>query len=182
MKWRKWALVIHRDLGYFFTGVIIIYAVSGLAVNHADDWNANFIIAEREVVLDLPREHRDISEQDVLVNLASLGAKESYRSFDFPSSEKIKIYLAEGSILARLRDGKGTYETIRRRPVLFQLNALHLNPEKWWKIFSDVFAIALILIVITGLLLPRGRLGLAGRGKWLVGAGALVPIAALMMM
>jgi hypothetical protein len=49
MKWRSWALVIHRDLGYFFTGVIVIYAVSGLAVNHADDWDANFIVEERDV-------------------------------------------------------------------------------------------------------------------------------------
>lgn len=182
IKWRGWALVIHRDLGYFFTGVVVIYAISGLAVNHADNWDANFIIEEREVTLSLPQDRYEVTEEHVRANLASLGAAESYRSHDFPSPQKIKIYLAEGSILARLSDGQGTYETIRRRPVLYYLNALHLNPAKWWKIFSDVFAIALILIVITGLLLPRGRLGLAGRGKWLLGAGILVPLAALVMM
>jgi hypothetical protein len=182
MKWRSWALVIHRDLGYFFTGVIVIYAISGLAVNHADDWDANFIVAEREVELTLPQDRYEVTEESVRANLVSLDAEGSYRSYDFPSPQKIKIYLEGGSILARLSDGKGTYETIRRRPVLFHLNALHLNPQKWWKLFSDVFALALILIVITGLLLPRGRLGLAGRGKWLLGAGVLVPIAALVMM
>jgi uncharacterized protein len=181
MKWRSSALVIHRDLGYFFTGVIVIYAVSGLAVNHADDWDANFIVEERKVMLDLPRERYDVTEEQVRTNLVSLGAAEDYRSHDFPSPQKIKIYLVNGSILARLSDGQGTHETIRRRPVLYHLNALHLNPAKWWKIFSDVFAVALILIVITGLLLPRGRQGLAGRGKWLVGAGIIAPLAALMM-
>lgn len=181
MKWRKWALVLHRDLGYFFTGVIVIYAISGLAVNHADDWDANFIVAEQEVRLDLPQERYEITEDQVRANLVSLGAEDDYRSHDFPSPQKIKIYLADGSILAKLSDGQGTYETIRRRPVLYHLNALHLNPAKWWKIFSDVFAVSLILIVITGLLLPRGRLGLAGRGKWLLGAGVLVPLAALVM-
>jgi hypothetical protein len=182
MKWRSWALVIHRDLGYFFTGVIVIYAVSGLAVNHADDWDANFIVEERDVALDLPRERYEVTEEHVRANLVSLDAADDYRSHDFPSPQKIKIYLADGSILARLTDGQGTYETIRRRPVFYYLNALHLNPAKWWKIFSDVFAVALILIVMTGLLLPRGRLGLAGRGKWLVGAGILAPLAALVMM
>lgn len=181
MKWRGWALAIHRDLGYFFTGVIVIYAVSGLAVNHASDWDSNFIVAERPVKLDLPAQRYDITEEHVRANLVSLGAAAGYRSHDFPSPQKIKIYLDEGSILARLDDGQGTYETIRRRPVLYHLNALHLNPEKWWKIFSDIFAVALILIVLTGLLLPRGRKGLAGRGKWLVAAGVLVPLAALVM-
>jgi uncharacterized protein len=74
-------------------------------------------------------------------------------------------------------------QTYRLQPVVVEyLHALHLNPAKWWRIFSDVFAVSLILIVITGLLIPRGRQGLAGRGKWLVGTGILVPLVALVMM
>jgi hypothetical protein len=72
-------------------------------------------------------------------------------------------------------------ESVRRRPVFHQLNMLHLNPTKWWRIFSDLFAGALILIALTGLLIPRGRNGLGGRGKWLVAAGLSVPLAALLL-
>ena len=48
MKWRKWNNIIHRDLGYLCVGLTIIYAVSGVAVNHVQDWNPNYIIEKQE--------------------------------------------------------------------------------------------------------------------------------------
>ena len=63
MKWRRWVVALHRDLGYFFTGVIVLYAMSGIAVNHVDDWNPNFVIDRRDITLDLPREPHDGVEQ-----------------------------------------------------------------------------------------------------------------------
>jgi len=182
MKWRCWAIVLHRDLGYFFTGVIVLYAISGIAVNHADDWNPNFIIDRREITLDLPRERSEITADHVLAGLSPLGETENYRSFDFPSSEKIKIYLRNGDVVANVRDGRGCHETIRRRPLLHHLNMLHLNPEKWWKAFSDLFAVGLVLIALTGLLVARGRQGFLGRGKWLFGAGLVIPLAAMLVL
>jgi len=182
MKWRCWALGLHRDLGYFFTGVVIVYAISGLAVNHAADWDSSFVIERTDLNLDLPTEPADVNDEVVLANLRAIGEAHNYKAFDFPSRSKIKIYLQDGSIMARLSDGRGTYETIRRRPVLYDVNRLHLNPTAWWRLFSDVFAVCLILIAMTGILLPKGRKGLAGRGKWLVGAGLLVPLAAIAWM
>ncbi len=182
MKWRCWAMILHRDLGYFFTGVVIIYAISGLAVNHADSWNSSFVESNKAVQLDLPHERAQVTEDHVRAALASIGAADQYESFDFPSSRKIKIYLKEGSVLAKLSDGSGTYETIRPRWFLYYANRLHLNPARWWRLFSDVFAASLLVIAVTGLVIPRGGAGLAGRGKWLVAAGALVPLAAVMVM
>ena len=128
MKWRCWAMILHRDLGYFFTGVVIIYAISGLAVNHADSWNSSFVESNKAVQLDLPHERAQVTEDHVRAALASIGAADQYESFDFPSSRKIKIYLKEGSVLAKLSDGSGTYETIRPRWFLYYANRLHLNP------------------------------------------------------
>jgi len=181
MKWRRWLVVLHRDVGYFFAGVVVLYAISGIAVNHADDWNPNFIIDRRDITLNLPRERSKITAEGVVACLSPIGEVENYRSFDFPSPEKIKIYLKNGDIVASLRDGRGSHETIRRRPLLHQVNMLHVNPEKWWKIFSDLFAIGLVLIALTGLFVARGRQGLIGRGKWLVGAGLLVPLVAMLV-
>jgi hypothetical protein len=36
--------VIHRDLGYVCVGLTLVYAVSGVAVNHVRDWNPNYRI------------------------------------------------------------------------------------------------------------------------------------------
>ncbi|MBX7075486.1 MAG: PepSY-associated TM helix domain-containing protein [Pirellulales bacterium] len=181
MKWRGWIVALHRDMGYFFTGALLLYAVSGLAVNHVDDWNPSFVIERRAVTLDLPSEASQVTERAVLANLEPLGEASNLRGFDFPSASRVKIYLKDGSIVAHLSDGQGEYETIRRRPLLYQVNTLHLNPAKWWKVFSDVFAASLILIAATGLFVARGRHGLAGRGKWFVGAGLVAPLAAMIL-
>lgn len=181
MKLKGWLLVLHRDVGYFFTGVIVIYALSGIAVNHADSWNPNFVVEQHPVALNLPRDPTEISATKVANALAEAGETKSFRSFAFPSREKIKIYFSDGDIVANLESGCGMRESVRRRPVFHQLNMLHLNPTKWWRIFSDLFAGALILIALTGLLIPRGRNGLGGRGKWLVAAGLSVPLAAMFL-
>jgi hypothetical protein len=34
MRLRRLITATHRDLGYFFAGLTVIYAVSGIAVNH----------------------------------------------------------------------------------------------------------------------------------------------------
>jgi hypothetical protein len=182
MKWRGWLIAVHRDLGYFFTGVLLLYAVSGLAVNHVDDWNPSFAVERREVTLELPTERSQVTRQAVLEVLEPLGEADRLRGYDFPSASRVKIYLKDGSIVANLADGQGEYEAIRRRPLLYHANALHLNPARWWKAFSDAFAVGLIVIAVTGLFIARGRHGLAGRGKWLVGAGLVGPLAAMAVM
>ncbi|RIK80520.1 MAG: hypothetical protein DCC67_09265 [Planctomycetota bacterium] len=180
MTCRRLVLVLHRDLGYFFTGVIMLYAVSGLAVNHVDQWNPSFSVDRRAVTLDLPTDRSLVTEEIVAENLARLGETGNLRGYDFPSASRVKIYLKDGSIVARLRDGRGEYESIRRRPLLFEANSLHLNPARWWRVFSDVFAVGLIVIAATGLFIARGSQGLAGRGKWLVAAGMIAPLAAML--
>jgi len=68
-------------------------------------------------------------------------------------------------------------EEIRPRPVLFELNQMPLNASKGgWTVVLDVYAVALIMMALTGMFVLRGHVGLAGRGKWLVATGALIPI------
>ena len=181
MNWRGWTRVIHRDLGYFFTGVVLIFAVSGLAVNHGRDWDPNFQVRRLAVQLDLPTRKGDVTEAKVREALAVVDSCGEFRAMDFPTDHQLKIFLSDGSMLVSLTNGLGRYETVRRRTLLYSANRLHLNPKGWWLVFSDVFAVALLVIVITGLVLLRGRSGFFGRGKWLVGAGVLVPLVALLL-
>ena len=39
---RKWSRILHRDIGYFFIGTTLIYGLSGIALNHMNDWNPNY--------------------------------------------------------------------------------------------------------------------------------------------
>lgn len=46
---------------------------------------------------------------------------------------------------------------------------------------SDIFAAMLILINITGLFILEGKHGIAGRGKWLIAAGFVPPLIAIII-
>lgn len=176
MRLRRLNNILHRDFGYFFAGTTVIYAISGLAVNHIDDWNPNFIVNRQEVQVEPVDSLESVTTEWVADVLAPIGEQDHYRSHDFPTSNKVKIYLDEGSVFINLTSGEGEYETIRRRPVLYQLNALHLSPKKYWLIFSDIFCVSLVLICVTGLFVLRGRNGITGRGAILAGAGVIVPL------
>lgn len=174
--------IIHRDLGYFFAGITILYAISGLAVNHVNDWNPNFIIERRDVQTPVVENRDAVSRQWVFDVLEPLGQKDNYRSHDFPSSTKLKIYLDDGSVFVNLKTGEGQLENVTRRPLFYQINRLHLSPKKAWLIFSDVFAVGLIIISGTGLFVLKGRTGITGRGAILATAGVVVPIIVMLSM
>jgi hypothetical protein len=56
------------------------------------------------------------------------------------------------------------------------MSRLHYNSYKWWIIFSDIFAFALIIITLTGLVMTRGKKGLLGRGGIELIIGILIPL------
>jgi len=38
---RSWLRTWHRDVGYLCAGLVVVYAVSGVAVNHHHEWDYN---------------------------------------------------------------------------------------------------------------------------------------------
>lgn len=176
MRLRKINNVIHRDLGYFLAGTAILYAISGLALNHVNDWNPNFVVRRQNVQMQLPQEVDQITREQVIEALKPLGEQKSYRSHDSPTSKKLKIYLDDGSVLVHLKSGEAVYESVKRRPFFFQINCLHLNPKAFWLVFSDLFALSLIMVSVTGLFVLKGRKGITGRGAILTAAGLIIPL------
>jgi len=184
MKWRKLNRVLHRDLGYFFAGMIIIYAVSGIALNHIGDWNPNYIITKIESPFTPTDELINNEKKAILDFLESFENqnRKNYKSHYRPSQNSIKIFLKDNeSLLLNFETNKVTFESIKKRPFFFQINFLHYNPGKWWKWFSDIFAASLIIITITGLLILKGKNGITRRGAILVIAGILIPVLFLML-
>ena len=176
MRFRKINNIIHRDFGYFFAGTTIIYAISGIAVNHVNDWNPNFIIHRQPVEVEAPVERAEVNKPWVMSILGRLGEQDNYRSHDFPADGKLKIYLDDGSVFLNLASGVGEHESVTRRPILYEMNRLHLAPKHAWLIFSDIFAVGLIVITVSGLFVLKGKYGVTGRCLLLVIAGVLVPI------
>ena len=177
---RKINAILHRDLGYFFAALIIAYALSGIALNHIDDWNPDFIITKTTVDFEQSYERKTLND-DIIRKFSARAGEDSFRLYDFPSDRQVKIYYKDATLLVDIENATGVYEKISRRPLFYQVNVLHRNSVDWWKWASDIFAVMLIIITVTGAIMVRGKHGFSGRGKWLAAAGLAPPLAALVL-
>jgi len=175
---RKWNNIIHRDLGYFFFGITLIYGLSGIALNHRaiGDWNASWIIDYKIFSTSVEIDSTTISENTVFEILKEANKELKYKEYYFPDTTTFKIFTNDGSIEIDTKTGVGHIETLTKRPVFHQVNFLHYNPNRWWTWFSDIYAFSLILLAITGLFVIRGKNGLKWRGLILASIGIIVPI------
>lgn len=64
----------------------------------------------------------------------------------------------------------------KKRPVVYWFNRLHYNRIQGWNLMGDFFAVSLVFFAVSGLFMVKGKNGLAGRGKWLLLAGILIPL------
>lgn len=178
---RKFNRASHRDLGYFFVGMIIIYSLSGIAINHLDDWNPNYMASSWTVQTTQKINKESFDVEDAKNILKELNIDERYRKFYFPSEDRLKIFFKSGSLLIDINTGIGSAETLKRRAIFHTVNWLHYNPNLYWKWFSDIFAVALILLSISGMFILKGKNGLKWRGTILVSIGIIIPLVFLMM-
>lgn len=174
------SVATHRDIGYACTSLILAYCLSGIALNHIGDWNPDFVIHKQTISLPKPLTKDEITSERI-GEFGRLVGEDTYKVYDFPTANQVKIYFDNATLHLHFKTGEGTFEKVSRRPVLYQVNALHLNRLKGWKWASDLFAVILIILSLTGLFVLRGKYGLARRGWWLVVAGMLPPILALVI-
>ncbi|MBZ0178570.1 MAG: PepSY-associated TM helix domain-containing protein [Melioribacteraceae bacterium] len=177
MKWRKIVRIVHRDFGYLAVGLTIIYAISGIAVNHIDEWNSNYIIEKTEETFpanpDSTMQTADMI--DYVLNYIETDdtIKNSFRS----SPVTVDIFFEGKTVQANISTGIARIETVESRRFFRETNFLHLNvPKKTWTYVADGFAIILIMLAITGIFMIKGKNGITGRGKWLTIIGFLIPI------
>lgn len=179
MNLRRLNHVTHRDVGYFLSGLILIYCLSGIALNHVNEWNPDFVIERKKVTIDRVYAADEVTPE-VAARFGALVGETEYRIRDFPTASQVKIYYDNASLLVDLNTREGEYERLTRRPVFFQANLLHRNSVQGWKWAADLFSVLLILLTLTGVFLLKGKNGIGGRGKWLVLAGMAPPVAAIL--
>ncbi len=176
MKVRKLNRITHRDLGYLFFGMSIIYALSGISLNHIKDWNPNYIVETREYQTKLTQ-YNGLDESKIMTFLDSIEKKDSFKKYYFPNENSLKIFIDGGNIIVNTQTGDATLELLKRRPVFYQFNYLHYNhSKKLWTWFADIYAIGLIILAITGLFMVKGKHGITRRGAWLTVIGLIIPL------
>lgn len=176
MQWRRWNNTLHRDVGYLVVALTLVYGISGLAINHMADWNPSY----RQQKTALTIAPLTATDRDGMVKeaLPQLGITEEPRNAFRPDPDTLQIFLKEKTYLIDVPTGQVIVDQVRPRPVLFEMNQMHLNATKGvWTVVADLYAIALIFMAISGMFVLRGKTGLTGRGKWFVLVGALIPLA-----
>ena len=183
MQWRKLFRALHRDIGYVVVSLTLAYAVSGLAVNHIEDWNPSYSFAERTVDLGALPVGTIAEQAAFIVDRLELDPR-AVRGHFQETEHELRVFLTDGQeARIDMRTGRGQLKTLGKRPVLFEVNALHLNNLKGvWTFVADAFAIALIVLALTGLTMMKGDRGFWGRGKYFVGAGLAIPVAFVIYM
>lgn len=182
-RWiRKWSRILHRDIGFFFIGTTLIYGISGIALNHLSDWNPNYSVTIKKASIASDSLNTELTKSEVLRIVETLDSKENYKQHYFPNNEQLKIFLKGGSsIMVHLPTGNSTVELVKRRPLIYESNYLHYNPNRFWTWFSDAFAAALILFALTSLFMVKGKNGLKGRGGIYTLLGILIPLIFLIL-
>lgn len=171
LKLRNW----HRDFSYFYVGLLMAFSISGIALNHRQSWNPReYIYQTTKVKILLPHNRKQISDeffQDWLeennINLEFRGS--AWRRGGY------NLYFKDAYAFIDPSTGEGEIERFHVRPLLGQMVDLHKSNSNVWLWYSDIFAISLLLICITGLFIARGKNGFKNRGWKFALFGVLIP-------
>lgn len=176
MKLRKLLRVLHRDLGYFIVGMTIVYALSGIFLNHRHDFNPDYKIFITDFKVDIQERNR-YTEDEVKEIVKSVDEDVVYKKHYVTNQGDVKVFIANGEVVFNPETGQGTMHYLQKRPLIFGMNKLHkANIGTIWKWVSDVMAVVLLFVAVSGLFLLKGKRGLRRWGWWLTIAGFIVPL------
>ncbi len=177
INWYRLNRSLHRDFGYFCIGFVLIYAISGIAVNHRDDWNPNFYVARDTIAT--PQVNWDTVNDNVLIQqvLEQVDGQFEVKASYWQSPSQFKVFLEnDGNLSLNLSQNTIVFERIKARPVFQAFNRLHLNEtHKSWIIVSDIFAGLLIFLALSALFMVKGKYSpWRKKSLWII-AGFVIP-------
>jgi hypothetical protein len=151
----------------------VIYAVSGIAQNHIEDWgDVSYKASERTVqIAPITDTEPTAAATARVVAAASLGEPTSITR----AGDELRLEYKGGEKVTAIA-GDVTIQTRERRAFIGVANWLHkARGKKAWKYIADVYALFLLYLAISGIFMIKGKLGLKWRGATLIGAGVAVP-------
>ncbi|NQU87835.1 MAG: PepSY-associated TM helix domain-containing protein [Mariniphaga sp.] len=176
MKVRKFLRNWHRDLGYFTVGILVIYCISGIILNHRHDFNPDYKIYFSEFNTNIQQKN-SYTKEEIKDILSELDREVLYKKHYITNKGNIKVFIESGEVEINPITGEGAMRYLQRRSLIYEMNHLHkATIIKTWKWVSDFLTILILFVTISGLFILKGKYGLKGRGWWLTLLGFLVPL------
>lgn len=169
-KVSRWLRIIHRDLGFLMVGVCLVYGISGFLLNHMDGKDPAFTTTEESLQLE-----KNLTNEELKILWSDKKLPELKRIMGIDNVHS-RLMLNGGIGVYNSATGIVDYELHSKNEFIFWINKLHYNKVKGWSVMGDLFAFSLIFFAVSGLFIVKGKRGIAGRGKWYLAVGLLVPI------
>lgn len=172
LKFRKTLRSLHRDLGYFFVGLSLIYGISGIILNYKvqeKDPAYKEYIVHQTIKQDLsPQELKALWQQEF--------GDDAPLNRIIPQEDRYRLFLKGGVGYYDPTDGEIYFTVYKEKRFVKFINVIHYNTGKKFTWLGNVFAGSLIFFAITGSIMLKGKRGFLKRGVWIMVVGVLVPI------
>lgn len=173
---------LHRDLGYFYIGLIISFAASGIMMNHREHWHPEkYTVETKAIRVKLPPEEK-LNEAFADSLGKTLGIDDKIRRQNVKNGN-YKISFEKHDVEIDIETGTGEIVSFNKTPFISHMMKLHKSTSDWWIYYGDIFGISLIVIAITGtIMIPAGKFTFKRRGWKLAVAGILFPLLFLFLL
>lgn len=173
---------LHRDLGYFYIGLIISFAFSGILMNHRESWHPEkYTVETKAIQVDLPAEDQ-INDKFAESLTKELGIDDKFRRQNIKKGT-LRISMEKHDIEIDVKTGAGEIVAFNKTPFISHAMKLHKNTSNWWIYYSDIFALSLITIALTGaIMIQYGKFTFKARGWKLALAGLIFPLIFLFLL
>lgn len=148
----------HRRIGFLITGMLLVFAISGIALNHQSHWDPYYAVSESYDSVEDLKPSMSNEEIDLYIR-ERYGVEENLNSSFWESSRSVSMSYANGiSFIIDFQDNSIVQTVTKKRFGLYNLIHLHLNGVKGlWIPAADVVSIGLILLCLSGIYLVWGR-------------------------
>lgn len=163
----QYARTLHRNIGFFIVGLIMVYSLSGIVLIYRD---TNFLKRESLV------------EKKLSPNLADaeLGPVLQLRNLKIEKTEGNIIYFQNGTY--NKVTGQATYSTTELYPFIKKFTDLHKTPSKNIKHWSTlVLGVLLLFMALSSFWMFKPDSKFFRKGIFMAGAGIVVAVVLLLL-
>lgn len=122
---------IHRDLGYFYVGLIISFAFSGILMNHRSSWHPEkFTVETKQIHVTLPFNKKDVTDA-FIENIAKTLKIDDKLKRHTERKGELRIMFDNTDVNIDLKSGDGDITTFRKTPFISQIMNLHKSTSNW---------------------------------------------------
>ena len=172
----------HRDIAYFYVGLIIAFSISGIFLNHRQSWHPRrYIYDKKEISIPVPASKEAVNDEFIANFTKEQNIEDNLRRFNVDGTT-LKISYVNHDVQIDISTGQGKIESYRTTPLLGQMTQLHQDTSNLWIYYSDIFGIGMLVIAFTGMFIERGKNSFQGRGWKLALIGIIFPLIFLFLL